>query len=92
MGEAGIDAAQLARPGYRLPLFKAFRLLLAAEQHCADPLMTLRLAAAVRPRSFQVLGYAAMSCSTLSEAIARLLTRGYHAALLPRPVHLEFVA
>jgi 1,4-dihydroxy-6-naphthoate synthase len=25
------------------------------------------------------------------EAIARLLTRGYHAALLPRPVHLEFV-
>jgi len=26
------------------------------------------------------------------EAIARLLTRGYHAALLPRPVHLEFVA
>jgi 1,4-dihydroxy-6-naphthoate synthase len=26
------------------------------------------------------------------EAIARLLTRGYHAALIPRPVHLEFVA
>jgi 1,4-dihydroxy-6-naphthoate synthase len=26
------------------------------------------------------------------EAIARLLTRGYHAALLPRPVNLEFVA
>jgi len=25
------------------------------------------------------------------ESIARLLTRGYHAALLPRPVHLEFV-
>jgi 1,4-dihydroxy-6-naphthoate synthase len=25
------------------------------------------------------------------EAIARLLTRGYHAALLPRPVHMEFV-
>jgi 1,4-dihydroxy-6-naphthoate synthase len=25
------------------------------------------------------------------QAIARLLTRGYHAALLPRPVHLEFV-
>lgn len=25
------------------------------------------------------------------EAITRLLTRGYHAALLPRPVHLEFV-
>ena len=25
------------------------------------------------------------------EAVARLLTRGYHAALLPRPVHLEFV-
>lgn len=26
------------------------------------------------------------------EAIGLLLTRGYHAALLPRPVHLEFVA
>jgi 1,4-dihydroxy-6-naphthoate synthase len=26
------------------------------------------------------------------EAIARLLTRGYHAALLPRPVNLEFVS
>jgi 1,4-dihydroxy-6-naphthoate synthase len=25
------------------------------------------------------------------EAIARLLTRAYHAALVPRPVHLEFV-
>ena len=25
------------------------------------------------------------------EAIARLLARGYHAAMLPRPVHLEFV-
>jgi 1,4-dihydroxy-6-naphthoate synthase len=25
------------------------------------------------------------------EAMTRLLTRGYHAALLPRPVHLEFV-
>jgi 1,4-dihydroxy-6-naphthoate synthase len=25
------------------------------------------------------------------QSIARLLTRGYHAALLPRPVHLEFV-
>jgi 1,4-dihydroxy-6-naphthoate synthase len=25
------------------------------------------------------------------EAIVRLLARGYHAALLPRPVHLEFV-
>jgi 1,4-dihydroxy-6-naphthoate synthase len=25
------------------------------------------------------------------EAIARLLARGYHAALLPRPVHMEFV-
>ena len=24
-------------------------------------------------------------------AINQLLTRGYHAALLPRPVHLEFV-
>lgn len=26
------------------------------------------------------------------ESITKLLTRGYHAALLPRPVHLEFVA
>jgi 1,4-dihydroxy-6-naphthoate synthase len=25
------------------------------------------------------------------DAIARLLTRGYHAALLPQPVNLEFV-
>jgi 1,4-dihydroxy-6-naphthoate synthase len=25
------------------------------------------------------------------EAIRRLLTRGYHAAILPRPVYLEFV-
>ena len=25
------------------------------------------------------------------ESIARLMTRGYHAALIPRPVHLEFV-
>jgi 1,4-dihydroxy-6-naphthoate synthase len=25
------------------------------------------------------------------EAIARMLTRAYHAAMIPRPVHLEFV-
>ena len=72
LAEAGIEAEQLALPGYRLPLYKAFRLLLAAERHAQDELTALRLAAAVRPRSFQVLGYAAMSCATLGEAIQRL--------------------
>ena len=33
LAEAGIEAGQLALPGYRLPLYKAFRLLLAAERH-----------------------------------------------------------
>lgn len=73
LAEAGIEQASLAQADYRLPLFKAFRLLLAAEQASGDALIALRLAAAVRPRSFQVLGYAAMSCTTLGEAIARLL-------------------
>jgi AraC-like DNA-binding protein len=69
---AGISAERLAAPGYRLPLFNAFRLLQQAERHSQDPLIALRLGLAVRPRSFQVLGYAAMSCATLGEAIQRL--------------------
>lgn len=72
LADAGIRPEQLLLPGYRVPLYKAFRLLLAAEQHSQDRLMALRLAAGVRPRSFHVLGYAAMSCSTLGEAIERL--------------------
>ncbi|MBB4817289.1 AraC-like DNA-binding protein [Pseudomonas alcaligenes] len=67
-----IPAEQLALPGYRLPLFKAFALLLQAERLGGDPLIGLRLGLAVRPRSFQVLGYSAMSCATLGEAIQRL--------------------
>ncbi|WP_271103648.1 AraC family transcriptional regulator [Pseudomonas tohonis] len=67
-----IQAEQLALPGYRLPLFKAFALLLQAERLAGDALIGMRLGLAVRPRSFQVLGYSAMSCATLGEAITRL--------------------
>ena len=31
------------------------------------------------------------TATTGREAIARLLTRAYHAALVPRPVNMEFV-
>ena len=72
LAEVGLDLAQLRSPLYRLSLFKAFDLLLRAEQQSADALLALRLAQQVQPRSFQLLGYICISCATLGEAIQRL--------------------
>lgn len=72
LNEVGLDLGQLRDPRYRLPLFKAFDLLLRAEQQTGDALLALRLAQQVQPRSFQLLGYACLSCATLGEAIQRL--------------------
>ncbi|MET1076808.1 MAG: AraC family transcriptional regulator [Pseudomonas sp.] len=72
LADAGLSPAQLQRQGQRLPLFKAFDLLLRAEQQSGDPLIGLRLGLAVRPRAFQLLGYAALSSATLGDAIGQL--------------------
>ncbi|HLD68218.1 MAG TPA: AraC family transcriptional regulator [Pseudomonas sp.] len=70
--QAGLTREQLTAVDHRLPLFKAIDLLLHAERQSADPLIGLRLGLAVRPRSFQILGYASMSSATLGQAILRL--------------------
>jgi len=72
LAEVGLSLAQLRSPHYRLSLFKAFDLLLRAEQQSGDALLALRLAQQVQPRSFQLLGYACISCATLGEALQRL--------------------
>ena len=72
LNEVGLDLNQLRDPRYRLPLFKAFDLLLRAEQQTGDALLAPRLAQQVQPRSFQLLGYMCISCATLGEAIQRL--------------------
>lgn len=72
MREAGLDPAQVAQPGHRVPLFHAFRLAELAAERSGDPCFGLEVGKTVRAKSFQVLGYSAMSCRTLGEAVERL--------------------
>lgn len=70
--QSGLDRARLQADA-RVPLFKAFDLLLRAERASGDPLIGLRMGLEVRPRSFQLLGYASLSSATLGDAVQRLL-------------------
>lgn len=71
--ELGIDATNLQQEDYRLPLFDAFRFTVAVVEKADNEAIGLELGSLVRPRSFQVLGYSAMSSRNLLEAIDRLL-------------------
>jgi AraC-like DNA-binding protein len=70
MSRAGIAAEQLRDPGWRLPLAGLLRLFDHARELSGDDLIGLHMGMQVRPRTFSALGYAAMSCSTLGEAVA----------------------
>lgn len=71
--EAGIDQHKLGQPDYRVPLFKILKMQALQQELNQDPALGIKLGAQVRPRFFQVLGYAAMSANTLGDAIQQLL-------------------
>lgn len=70
---ADIDPAQLAQPGFRLSLYRTFKLLKLAEEATGDIHVGLQLGRHVQPKSYEVLGYALMSRSTLQQAIEQLI-------------------
>ena len=70
---AGIDAKTLDAPGARVASDQLSRLWeLAAEQSC-NPAIGLAQHSIVRPASFDVVGYAMMSCADLRAAFERLI-------------------
>lgn len=70
LAAAGLDARQLGDPGWRLDLHGLLRLFDLARHASGDELIGLHMGMQVRPRTFSALGYAAMSCNTLGEAVA----------------------
>ncbi|MDT0497752.1 AraC family transcriptional regulator [Algiphilus sp. W345] len=71
------DARQLAAvedtdARARMPLADWVRMFERAIAVTGDPDLALRVGAAIKPRHYGLLGYVAMSCATLSEAIDRL--------------------
>lgn len=71
--EAGIKPEHLQMPGYRLSLYRVFRLLKLAERHTGDPMIGLQLGRHVDARAYEVLGYVLMSCNNLAEALQQLI-------------------
>lgn len=58
-----------------MPLWQS--LLRRASEHLQEPALGLRIAAGISPRHFGVVGYTALACATLGEALQRL--ERYHA-------------
>lgn len=67
---AAIPAVQLADPGWRLDIAGLLRLFDLARELSGDEFIGLHMGMQVRPRTFSALGYAAMSCGNLGEAVA----------------------
>jgi AraC-like DNA-binding protein len=73
LAAAGIDAAVLAAPGARLQTEKVSRLWELAVERSGNPALALAQPQVVRPASFDVVGYAMMSCADLRSAFERLI-------------------
>ncbi len=69
LSEAGLDAHILRNPVDRVSKTQAMTLLNAACRELNDPFFGLHLGEQIRPAAFNALGYAAMSCATLEEAV-----------------------
>ncbi len=69
LAAAGIDAAALAHNAGRIAVERMLDLFDAAMHATADPMIGLHMGMQAQPRSFNALGYAAMSCRTLGEAV-----------------------
>lgn len=73
LAAAGITPEQLQQPDALIPFDRVAMLFLQALQASGDPAFGLIVGSMVQPRSYQVLGYAILSCDTLGEAIDRLI-------------------
>lgn len=69
LARATIGPVQLADPAWRLDVSGLLRLFDAARELSGDDLIGLHMGMQARPRTFSALGYAAMSCGTLGEAV-----------------------
>ncbi|HEY0135583.1 MAG TPA: AraC family transcriptional regulator [Nannocystis sp.] len=68
-GQRGVTAQQLME---LLPLALVDEILACCFASCADPGLGLKLGAQIRPELFGVVGFAAMSCARLGEALERI--------------------
>ena len=73
LAAVGIDAADMADNGKRIPGETHERLLAHLLRVSGDPLFGLHCARHVQPGSWSVLGYIAMNCATLGEAMSRIV-------------------
>jgi AraC-like DNA-binding protein len=73
LAAAGIDAAALGAPGARLQTERVSRLWELAVERSGNPAIALAQPQVVRPGSFDVVGYAMMSCADLRGAFERLI-------------------
>lgn len=73
LAAAGLSDEQLQQADSLIPFDRVALLFLQALQASGDPAFGLTVGCAVQPRSYQVLGYAILSCDTLGEAIDRLI-------------------
>ncbi|AQZ34378.1 AraC family transcriptional regulator [Pseudomonas sp. LPH1] len=73
LAAAGIQAQDLADNGKRIPSEVHERLLMHLMEVSGDPLFGLHSARFVQPGSWSVLGYIAMNCATLGEAMGRIV-------------------
>ncbi len=73
LAAAGIGAQDLADNGKRIPSEVHERLLAHLLEVSGDPLFGLHAARFVQPGSWSVLGYIAMNCATLGEAMGRIV-------------------
>ena len=73
LAAAGIEAADLNDNSRRIPGLKHERLLDHLLRASGDPLFGLHSAHFVQPGSWSVLGYITMNCSTLGEAMSRIV-------------------
>ena len=70
---AGLPRDLLEQNQRMVPLADVLRLFLVILQHTADPGLGFEIGRHVKPRSYQVLGYAILTSATLQEAIQRLI-------------------
>ena len=73
LAAADIDPAALDAPGARLPSEKISLLWELAAERSGNPAIALAQHQVARPASFDVVGYAMMSCANLRGAFERLI-------------------
>ena len=73
LAAAAIDPATLDTPGARLPTEQISRLWELAVKQSGNPAIGLAQHEVARPASFDVVGYAMMSCADLRSAFERLI-------------------